>query len=418
MVVNLVTFETSGKQCEVALLSRLGTQCQVWVRRQAGSGGHAQHALPLLDDLMRQAQVQRTQLSAVAFNQGPGGFTGLRVACGLAQGLAFGLHLPVIPVPSLLAVAERDRRDTTPQAPRVWVILQDARMGEVYAAVYTWEALRWHTLHAPCLLDVHSVHDWLSRTRAQWVDAQGHPLPLHLTGDALTAYPDLTALATFGTMGQVHAPDAEALAYLALQAWDRGETLPPELTTPWYVRDKIAYTTQERAQGLGGNPKVQGQVQTATQAILVPMNTQHLPQVVEIERTVQSFPWSLGNFQDALNSGYSAWVILHDKRVQGFCILTMAPDVAHLLLIAVARDCQRCGLGRWLLHHAQEHVRRQGLPALLLEVRPSNTAARAFYHKLGFVPLSVRKNYYPAGRDQREDALVLRKALQPTAESP
>jgi len=411
MNVNFVIFETSGKGCEVILCARRDGQLHTWTRSNASTTEPAQHVLPLLDDVLRQGQMTRADLSAVAFGQGPGGFTGLRVACGLAQGVAFALGIPVIPLSSLLAAAEHDRQDAA-WHPQAWVVLQDARMQELYAAVYTWDAAlkHWRTLHPPCLIGVHAVSSWLAATRQRWADVQGTPLALRAVGNALTAYPELAA--QFDHVGRTDRPRAQALAQLALHAWDRGETVPPDLAAPLYVRDKIAYTTQERSQGLGGNPKADGVVISAPPPVIVPMTTQHLPQVVNIEQSVQSFPWTLGNFRDALQSGYGAWVALRDDTVQGFCVVMFAPDVAHLLVLAVARERQRCGIGQRLIHHAQQQVQRKGLTALILEVRPSNQNARAFYQHLGFEPLSVRKDYYPAGRGQREDALVLRKVIQ------
>jgi len=411
MNVNFVVFETSGKGCEVILCARRDRQVHTWVRSDSTATEPAQHVLPLLDDVLRQGQMTRTDLSAVAFGQGPGGFTGLRVACGLAQGVAFALDIPVIPLSSLLAAAEHDRQDAAWQ-PQAWVVLQDARMQELYAAIYTWDAdlQGWRTLHPPCLIGVHTVSSWLAAARQLWADAQNAPLTLRAVGNALMAYPELAT--QFDHVGRTDRPRAQALAQLALHAWDRGETVPPDLAAPLYVRDKIAYTTQERSQGLGGNPKADGVVVATPPPVIVPMTTQHLSQVVDIERSVQSFPWTLGNFRDALQSGYGAWVALRDDTVQGFCVVMFAPDVAHLLVLAVARERQRHGIGQRLVHHAQQQVQRKGLAALILEVRPSNQNARAFYQHLGFEPLSVRKDYYPAGRGLREDALVLRKVIQ------
>jgi len=417
MKINFVIFETSSTGYEVILCTRQDGQLHLWTHSDTTTIEPARHVLSSLDAVLTQGQMTRADLSAVAFGQGPGGFTGLRVACGLAQGLAFALNIPVIPLSSLLAAAEHDRQDAAPQ-PQAWLVLQDARMQELYAAIYTWDAAsqHWQTLHPPCLIGVQSVSPWLAAVQQRWQDAQHTPLTLRAVGNALTMYPALTAL--FHHVGCTDRPHAQTWAQLALQAWDRGETLPPDLAAPLYIRDKIAYTTQERAQGLGGNPKADGVVCAAPPPVIVPMTAQHLPQVVDIERAVQAFPWTLGNFRDALQAGYGAWVALRDDTVQGFCMVMFAPDVAHLLVLAVARAHQRHGIGQRLLHHVQQQVQRKGLTTLILEVRPSNQNARAFYQHLGFNTLSVRKDYYPAGRGQREDALVLRKVLQRPSRQP
>jgi len=415
MQENIILLNTGTQPNGVSLVSRSGGGILVWTRSLPDAAEPAAQLLPALDTVLAQGQVARAELSAVAFAQGPGGFTGLRVGCALAQGLAFALDLPVLALSSLLAAAEYDRGHTASLAAApatAWVVLQDARMGEVYLAVYGYaDEAHWHCLHPPSLIGVGGVAAYLAAARAAWVDGAGKPLALRAVGNALAVHPMLAALPVWDSVGAACEPDAHAWARLALAAWDAGATLPAELATPFYVRDKIAYTTQERAQGLGGNPKVDQVLHAAQSLRITPMTAHHLAQVVDIERSVQSFPWTLGNFDDALRSGYAAWVVQEDGKVQGFYVLMCAPDVAHLLVLAVARDAQRRGLGRWLIQHACEQTRRQGLAAVLLEVRPSNVAARAFYQQLGFTTLSVRKDYYPAAHGRREDALVLRKTL-------
>ena len=97
--------------------------------------------------------------------------------------------------------------------------------------------------------------------------------------------------------------------------------------------------------------------------------------MVALEANVQS--WTRGNFSDALAAGYGAWTLRQEGRLAGFCILMFAPDVAHLLVIAVARDLHRQGLGGELMHWCEQRARERGLEGVLLEV--SNASAIAFY---------------------------------------
>jgi tRNA threonylcarbamoyladenosine biosynthesis protein TsaB len=107
MTLHILALETSSSLCGVALLSETSRGATVRTRSHDATAEHAERLLPMIDDVLAQAGVGRRQLAAVAFGQGPGGFTGLRVACGVAQGMAFALDIPVVPVPSLLAVAQR-----------------------------------------------------------------------------------------------------------------------------------------------------------------------------------------------------------------------------------------------------------------------------------------------------------------------
>jgi len=97
------------------------------------------------------------------------------------------------------------------------------------------------------------------------------------------------------------------------------------------------------------------------------------------------------------------------SELVGFCIAMMAPDVAHILVIAVAQAYQRRGHARQLLAQISRSAQARNAEGLLLEVRPSNAAALAFYAHEGFKHIGVRRDYYPAGRGGREHAFVLKK---------
>ncbi|MBV6305186.1 tRNA (adenosine(37)-N6)-threonylcarbamoyltransferase complex dimerization subunit type 1 TsaB [Candidimonas humi] len=420
---HILALETSSSRCGVALLCAGESGERLFTAAHDTTGEHAERLLPMVDELLRQAGIGREQLSAVGFGQGPGGFTGLRVACAVAQGVAYALGIPVLPIEAPLALALQDAQSCASgdDIAALRVIVQDARMGEVYLSVYrplaAASGLEWQQLQSPLLLDAGDVAGWLAGHAGSWEGAASGGL-LRVAGDGLS--PELEAVlpACVGNWdvvaGAVLRPSAAAVAQLALAAWRRGAGLAPEQAAPVYVRDKVAYTTREREQGLGGNPRA-GALQAAPDVraglFIRPMTAAHLDEVVQIECAVQSFPWTRGNFQDALQAGYGAWVAQAGDRVVGFCIVMYAPDVAHLLLIAVAPEAQRKGVGARLLRHCEREARARELPSLILEVRPSNRNALDFYMRRGFGRLSVRKDYYPVGRGEREDAWVLSKAL-------
>ena len=409
----LLALETSSSVCDVALLSANAEAFTVRSLSHDATGEHAERLLPMVDELLSQAGLRRTDLDAVAFGQGPGGFTGLRVACGVAQGIAFALDLPVIPVVSLQAAALRESGDEP-----IRIVAQDARMSEVYVAVYGKAADQssgWHTLHEPILLDIADLIPWAVGQARQWTR---HSTPaVKLLGDALDAYPEVLgeealARAAYAIQGNITLhrggswrASADSVARLAWPEFRAGRTMPPHHAAPLYVRDKVAYTTAEREQGKGGNPR-------ARQAISIRgMTEADIEEAAAIESGVQAFPWSRGNFRDALQAGYDGWVACQDGKIQGFALMMFAPDVAHLLLIAVRPDAQRSGVGYGLLRHCEGQAVARGLPALILEVRPSNVRALTFYRNRGFMQIGLRKDYYPAQGNTREDALVMEKKL-------
>ncbi|MES2715889.1 MAG: ribosomal protein S18-alanine N-acetyltransferase [Pseudomonadota bacterium] len=144
------------------------------------------------------------------------------------------------------------------------------------------------------------------------------------------------------------------------------------------------------------------------------MATSDLAEVLALEVAAYSFPWSQGNFIDSLSAGYLAWV-RHDAQQQllGYCVAQPGFEETHLLNLTVAPSQQRQGHGRALLLALAAWARARGDTALWLEVRQSNAAGRALYAAAGFQEVGLRRAYYPAAQQQREDAVVMRLALQP-----
>jgi ribosomal-protein-alanine N-acetyltransferase len=143
---------------------------------------------------------------------------------------------------------------------------------------------------------------------------------------------------------------------------------------------------------------------------LRPMSEADLPRIHRIELASYEYPWSLGNFADSLQAGYSMWVREAEGEVIGYYAMMAAAGEAHLLNLTIAPIWRRHGLGRDLLDHCLARACDHKAESLFLEVRTSNTAAIALYHSSGFVDLAVRQGYYPA-RDGREDALIMKKVL-------
>jgi [ribosomal protein S18]-alanine N-acetyltransferase len=146
-----------------------------------------------------------------------------------------------------------------------------------------------------------------------------------------------------------------------------------------------------------------------------PMVVADLDEVLAIERAVYPFPWTRGNFDDALRAGYSAWTLRagargHPAPLVAYAIVMIAVDEAHLLNLSVAQGWQRGGYGWRMLEWVAQQSRDHGARSMLLEVRPSNLPAQRLYDRYGFTRIGIRRGYYPA-HEGREDALVLRIAL-------
>ena len=213
--MQFAALETSTEWCSVA----------VWrdgeiagLERRAGHR-HSELVLPMLESLLG-----TTKLDAVAFGAGPGAFTGLRIACGLAQGLAFAHGLPVIGISTFEALAQEAG------AARV-VACIDARMREVYYAALERRAGRWREVIA-----------------AQCVAPQSAPRPPGDgwvgCGSGFDVYGEVLRNKVSSVKSQVH-PTAVALAQLAAPRLAAGEGVDAALATPVYLRDKVAFTKEE-----------------------------------------------------------------------------------------------------------------------------------------------------------------------------
>ncbi|MBI3899101.1 MAG: tRNA (adenosine(37)-N6)-threonylcarbamoyltransferase complex dimerization subunit type 1 TsaB [Gammaproteobacteria bacterium] len=217
--MKLLAFDTATEACTAAL----------WldgkiVERFESATRHAERLLPMIEQLLAEAGLALTALDAVAFGRGPGSFTGLRIGAGVAQGIAFGADLPVVPISSLAALAQ------TVDAPKVLAAL-DARMGQVYWCSY--------------LRDQAGLVDAVG---AECVVAPGDiPLPLGNgwtgVGPGWGAY-DVQLRERIGA-GLSHSlpeifPHASAVAALAVRDFAAGKAVAPELALPVYIRDEVA----------------------------------------------------------------------------------------------------------------------------------------------------------------------------------
>jgi tRNA threonylcarbamoyladenosine biosynthesis protein TsaB len=224
----LLALDTATETCSVAL----AVGATIVETSERVGNAHSARVLPMIDALLAQRGLRLAECDAIAFGAGPGSFTGLRIACGVAQGLAYGARKPVIAIGNLAAVAA-DACALQPNVRRV-VAAIDARMNEVYWAVYESDGGRPHEIAAPALAKATDLPALVQRYAA---DA--------LAGNALAA--SAGALAAFaGTKVPRAAASAYRIAELARAAYAAGDVLAPEAAAPIYVRDRVALTVAER----------------------------------------------------------------------------------------------------------------------------------------------------------------------------
>lgn len=222
----LLALDTATETCSVALLK----DGAIVVRSEVVGQRHSERALPMVDAILRDTRTELGELDAIAFGAGPGSFTGLRIACGLAQGLAWGAGKRVIAVGNLMALAARVFEQASDCRSVLCAI--DARMHEAYCAVYQ---------RGPEILEVRAPQ--LARPAELAALARDADA---VAGDALVAFPEV--LPELGDRLVLPGLRADAADIVRLAATDsiRARAVAPHEAMPVYVRDHVALTTEER----------------------------------------------------------------------------------------------------------------------------------------------------------------------------
>jgi ribosomal-protein-alanine N-acetyltransferase len=158
---------------------------------------------------------------------------------------------------------------------------------------------------------------------------------------------------------------------------------------------------------------------TRTKACIKAMEEAHLAAVAALEASLSPLPWLHQHFSDSLKVGFPAWVVEEENsgRIVAYLVLMLAVDEIHILNVGVAKDRQGLGIGGHLMSFAIAWARKNGGVRMILEVRPSNTRARALYARCGFAQIGLRKDYYDA-EGGKEDALCLALELGEKTETP
>ncbi|MBI2320182.1 MAG: tRNA (adenosine(37)-N6)-threonylcarbamoyltransferase complex dimerization subunit type 1 TsaB [Betaproteobacteria bacterium] len=227
--MNLLAIETSAEF--LSLAASRGAEVRT-LHVEAGRR-HAELILDALGALMDEAGLEWSDLHGIAYGAGPGSFTGLRIACGVAQGLALARSLKVVGIGTLLALAEAS------QQARVIACI-DARMGEIYHGAYLRSAAGWQEVHAPGLCKPESLPlPKMDSDDGGWVGC-GNGFLAH--GEALRA----RLGGALETVRAGIAPTAGAVLALARASFARGEGAAPASAAPIYLRDKVALKKGER----------------------------------------------------------------------------------------------------------------------------------------------------------------------------
>lgn len=226
MALKILALDTSTEFCSAAL----------WIdgaideRETLAGQTHSSLLLGMIDALLRVRSLTVADLTGIAYGEGPGSFTGLRIACGVVQGLAFGADRPVVGIGTLLALAVGCGVDRV-------VCCVDARVREIYHAAYEREGDAWNAVHEPSLCAPADAPDLPGNG---WLGA----------GSGFKAYGQALEQRYAGQLDAIDSeryPHARDIAALSVPEFVAGRTLPAERAAPVYLRDKVALRIDERA---------------------------------------------------------------------------------------------------------------------------------------------------------------------------
>ncbi len=221
----ILALETSAEYCSVALL--MGEDIH---GSEAHAGQkHSELLLPMIDEVLRDCGLGIAELDAIAFGAGPGSFTGLRIGCGVAQGLAFPVGGRCVPVGSLEALAQASGGERV-------VVCADARMGQVYHAAFERDHLDWREVLPPSLCN---PDDLPELPGAAWLGC----------GSGFDRYPQIMNGPYRGKISEVRkgmVPHAREIALLGARYLECGRSVPSTEALPVYVRNKVALTMKEQ----------------------------------------------------------------------------------------------------------------------------------------------------------------------------
>lgn len=406
--MNIAAIESSGLVASVAIMQDETLLAEYTVNYKKT---HSQTLLPMLEELKRMTELDLDTLHAIAVSAGPGSFTGLRIGSATAKGLGLALGIPIIPVPTLDALAYNLYGTDALICP-----IMDARRGQVYTAVYrfgqgeigatcaqdaeakrqeaagskrqeTADSKRLETLLESCAVPIEEIAE-----KVNVLGAEHHKSVIFL-GDGVPVFRD--RLGELLNVPFSFAPphrsmqSAASLAALGMVRYREGVSVSAAEHAPVYLRASQAERERNEA------------------VTIRRMREEDLEQVCRLEEENFSMPWSLSAFREMVNHPDAYYFVAVDRdRVCGTCGIRNLAGEGELTNVVIREEYRGSGLGQRLIGEALHEAREAGMHAFTLEVRKSNAAAIHVYEKLGFRSEGIRPNFY---EKPAEDAVIMWK---------
>ena len=337
---------------------------------------HSQTLLPMLDEIAKMIELDLETIDAIAVAAGPGSFTGLRIGSATAKGLGLALKKPLIPVPTVDALAYNLYDSTGVICP-----MMDARRKQVYTGIYRFAD---HELVTVSRQKAIAVEELIRE-----LNALGEAVIF--LGDGVTVYQEMLKenmqVPYSFAPAHLNKQRAGAVGALAEKYYREGKTVTAAEHQPEYLRISCGKRSRKKIMKIRE------------------MQLDDLEQVMKIENENFSRPWTeTGFFTFLIRQDTLFLIAAEGEEILGYCGVVMVQDEGDITNVSVKKDRQNHGTGKLLVQELIRITNEMGVSRLFLEVRESNERAIHVYEKAGFVKNGLRKNYY---EDPVEHAVLM-----------
>lgn len=343
---------------------------------------HSQTLLPMLDEIAKMIELDLETIDAIAVAAGPGSFTGLRIGSATAKGLGLALKKPLIPVPTVDALAYNLYDSTGVICP-----MMDARRKQVYTGIYRFadhELVTVSQTESNCCGRTDPGTECIGRSG----DLSGRRC-YGLSGDVKRKYAGTVQFCT-GTSEQTACGSCGSIGRKIL---------------PGRQDSDSSRASAGISSGISGRAGACGKRSRKKIMKIREMQLDDLEQVMKIENENFSRPWTeTGFFTFLIRQDTLFLIAAEGEEILGYCGVVMVQDEGDITNVSVKKDRQNHGTGKLLVQELIRITNEMGVSRLFLEVRESNERAIHVYEKAGFVKNGLRKNYY---EDPVEHAVLM-----------
>ena len=384
--MKVLAIDSSGLTATVALVDENVTIASYTMNHKKT---HSVTLLPMIDEILKMAEMQLEEVDGIVVSGGPGSFTGLRIGTATAKGLGLALDKPLIHIPTVEGLAYQIYGFEGLICP-----IMDARRNQVYTGLYTFDrdggGLTFKTVKEQSAL---SIEDLISELNGQ----KKHVMFL---GDGVSIHREQLEsemeVPIFFAPPFLNRQNAAAIGTLGIQYLKEGREVSACAYRPEYLR--VAQAERERLEFI-----------ESSKLEIRETKPEDIVTILKLERENFPDPWSIANITDTLNQPHNICLsAVEAGKVVGYLFATLIEN-GEILAISVNKKKKRQGVGKALIEELIKIALEREICRLILEVRESNHDAIFFYEKMGFARDGIRQGYYS---DPKEDGVLMSLKLK------